>query len=913
MRKTATLAVCVMALMALGTAATQTWTVNSTTDLEAGTLTNTTVNTSTDSVVLDQVSGANNTSAYMTSGTYLSGWHDWGNTGNLTGFTTTDTVPPNTSLTYEIRSSSDGTAGTASDWYSDYAQVPDDQYVQFRAMYGTTDNQTTPETDSVTVEANVAESDTLDVTLTTTPDATTTDDTPEFAGDVSSSGTVEYRVDGGSWQLVCTGCDQFSFETGSLSSGSHTVDVRASTWWGASDTASDSFDVADGSEFTFKPATTSTYRDSAIPIDPDSSVWDQGDEDFNNVDFNFTLVGPETFDISNRFENGICELEGNSEWPIPGESDYYCGTEVPGDATYGDYKLKVEWELNGQHSGWVDPSTGQLVSQSEAGTISISEAGEWMSDRSSHGGHLQDDSSVGYNTGFDKDSSSEDGAIYTCPDSTMRVTNIGSITVQCTNGATGGSSTPGVVGFVRRGGTGGEQIKNSNNGMFGGGCSIDDSVSWDLLTGSRSSDGYNPGCNLGWTMDGSNSNFDVHTFSSAGTYAVDLAYINAISDSPDFLCPADPNNNQCDVGSMSGDQHGWEHLTQKTIKVVNPELSETGSSLSNVIRDGQWIRRDDYNSSMSLTWTLENTGVGDVSIDDISIQCPDGMNCDKPSVSVVPEGDTVTLDFSVDSPDGVRGLGQYQITITYSDDHGLDCIGQHTLTKTFQVDERGPSTSVSGVSGDFEWYNATSPHEKWYTEKPVDVSLACSDQGIGCDTTEWCTGSASCAPDQTPPASVGQEGVNNVRHQGVDQLGNTGNIGSTAVRIDTEPPTVECQDCIQPGRAETGQDILMSADISDAGIGVDRASYCSDEQCSQTFCSGTGNTSCTYSSSERTSSEVWVRTFDRLGRRTVAQIGSFEVLLPDGAFCSADDQCLSGQCTENTCEPERVPPEVIIQ
>jgi len=322
---------------------------------------------------------------------------------------------------------------------------------------------------------------------------------------------------------------------------------------------------------------------------------------------------------------------------------------------------------------------------------------------------------------------------------------------------------------------------------------------------------------------GSNGDFDVHTFGDVGTYAVDLAYINAVSDSPDFICPADPNNNQCNTGSMSGDQHGWEHLTQKTIKVVEPELSDNGFTMDNVIQEGQWIRRDDYNSSMTMTWDLENTGIGDVSIDDISIQCPDGMACDKPSVTSINEGGDATLVFSMDSTDGVRGLGQYQITITYSDAHGLDCIGQHTLTKTFEVDERGPSTSVSGVSGEFEWYNATSPHQQWYTEKPVDVSLSCSDQGIGCDTTKWCTG-GSCAPDQTPPASVGQEGVNNVRYHGTDQLGNTGAVESTAVRVDTEPPTVDCQDCLQPQRAQTGQDIVMSPDISDAGIGVDRDS-----------------------------------------------------------------------------------------
>lgn len=914
MRKTAVLAVCVMAMMALGTAATQTWSVDTSAEFQEGAFANTTVDSPTDTLLLDEQD--TNDSAYFPSGTYTSEWHDWEETGNLTGFTPSDTVPDNSTLTYEVRSASSPSPGAASDWYGadEIGEVPDDQYVQFRADLTTTDNQSSPMTDSVSIEAEVAESGSLEVSFTETPDDTTTDDTPEFAGELSYGANVEYRVDGGSWELVCNRCDQFSFETDSLSGGSHTVEVRAGTWWGDSGSASDTFSVADGSEFTFEPSTTSTYRSSAIPIDPESSMWDANDPALDDIDFDFTLVGPDTFDISNRFEDGICDLAGNPEWPVPDEGDYYCGTEVPSDASYGDYKLKVEWELRGQHEGFVDPATGEVVSESEAGTINIGEAGEWMSDSSSHGGHLQDSNSVSYGTGFDSDSSSEDGAIYTCPGATMEVNSIGSVTVQCTNGATGGSSTPGVVGFVRQGGAGGEQIVNNNNGMFGGGCSIDDDVSWDLLTGSRDNDGYNPGCNIGWQMRGSNSNFDVHTFSEVGTYAVDLAYVNAVSDSPDFICPADPNNNQCNTGSMSGDQHGWEHLTQKTIKVVDPELSDGGVSLDNVIRDGQWIRRDDYNSSMTMTWTLENTGVGHVSIDDISVQCPDSMDCDNPSVSQINEGDTTTLVFSMDSTDGVRGLGEYEVTLTYSDAHGLDCIGQHTLTKSFEVDERGPSTSVSGVSGDFEWYNATSPNEQWYTEKPVDVSLSCSDEGIGCDTTEWCSDqSDSCTPEQDAPASADAEGVNHVRHRATDQLGNLGDTTSSQVRIDTEPPEVACQDCVQPGAVATGEDVVMSPEITDAGIGVDTASICSDEQCSQTFCSGTGQDACTYSSSEQMSSEVWVRAFDRLGRRTVTEIGSFEVLLPDGAFCSADDQCLSGMCTDNTCEPDRVPPEVIIQ
>lgn len=913
MRKTTTLMALMVALTAFGTAATQTWAVDGQSAWEAGTFNQTTFDSDADGLVLSTVQP----SLYADNGSYRSAWHDWGDTANITEFTITDTVPANTSVSYWLRSSSDGTNDTASDWYNRTTAVPDDQFVQFRAVLDTANNSTTPAVDRVNVTAEIAGS--AGITLTQTPDDPTTDQTPHFEGETESRTNVEYRVDGGSWERACNNCETFAFDVGTeLSGGEHTVEVQTATWWGESQSTSDTFSVADGTEFSFSPAYTTTYPASALPIDVDSSIWAED----TDVDFNFTLVGPETFDISNRYGDGVCDLRGLEEWPIDeGEGDNYCGTEVPSGVALGSYDLQVTWRLQGEtHSGFVGPDGG-LVSQSNAMAINVDEIGDWVSQSSSHGGHLQDSSSISHNANFDQDTSKESGTIYTCPGATLNVNSIGSVTVQCTNGATGGSPPPGVVAFISRGGT---EITSANNNLFGGGCSIDTTRAVlqgevDQAGQDRSQWGYNPGCNLQWQMDGSSTSFDAHTFSDTGEYTVNVDFINAVSDSPDYICPADGSNSQCNVGSMSGDQHGWEQLDSYSIDVVDPELSDGGMTFSNSVNttvDGTtWIRRDDYNESMTVTWTLDNTGIGDVAIESIDLNCPDGMTCSKPSVTTIAEGESAQLVFTVDSTDGVRGQGAFQVEVDYSDNHGLSCIGTHTFQKEVRFDERGPTASVTGRSGTGEWYNATSPNEYWFTETPVSYSLSCSDSGVGCDTTEWCVDqSDSCTPSESLPVSInGSEGLNHVRYRGTDLLGNVAPTASDALRIDTEPPVVDCQDCVQPETAETREQVLMEPEVMDAGIGVDTIDICGDRSCSQIFCSLGQSGSCSYSSQEQTSSEVWVRARDRLGRQTDVQIGSFEILLSDGAFCRSDSQCLSNTCTQNTCQPDRVPPEIVIQ
>lgn len=129
--------------------------------------------------------------------------------------------------------------------------------------------------------------------------------------------------------------------------------------------------------------------------------------------------------------------------------------------------------------------------------------------------------------------------------------------------------------------------------------------------------------------------------------------------------------------------------------------------------------------------------------------------------------------------------------------------------------------------------------------------------------------------------------------------------------LDTTPPDVTCDDCVQPEQTSTGSDISIDPTVEDNAAGVESVSICKDESCSQVMCSGTS--SCTYSADEVESSEVWVRARDRQGNQQTVQIGSFDVRLPTGAFCTANDQCLSGSCVDNSCEPEQIPPEVVIQ
>lgn len=547
------------------------------------------------------------------------------------------------------------------------------------------------ETGTRSFEVSNSDSSAPSITFDSVPEGTITDRDVTVEGSLDEEAKVEYSVDGGEFNNVAGGWrNNFDFVIEDLSNGDHTVTVRVEDRAGNTNTDSFSFSEADGSEVSFQVNVDQSYPRSGIPIDPDSDV----DEDNNvlfdgdtDVDFDFSLEsGGNSYDVSNHYEDGICDFRGDDGWHLG--NDYFCGSEVPENINTGtDYDLVAEWSLRGEsHRRVLDSS------------FPISDTATWYSSSMSHGGRVEGE--VNLNTGFDSDYESYNGQKVTCTGNTYEVTNIQQVTARCSNGASS-TSTPPVVAFVNRNG---QKVATNNNDMFNDGdCKIGDGVTRQQLFGVSGLDtddqGYNPqSCNVQWTLGG-DSSFNAYTFDQSGEYDVFVDYPNAISNSPDYICPArTDNNNLCNSGSISGDESGWNNVKHESIKVVdtNAEVSESSfpGSVTTEVDGNTYIRREDYSGDIQGTIDVENSGTGIVEVSNMNLNCPTGVECDV--VTDLSEGleikggETAEIVWTA-SPDE-RTTGQINLEFEYDDIYGLSCSPSKTHDETYYLDEADPET-----------------------------------------------------------------------------------------------------------------------------------------------------------------------------------------------------------------------------
>jgi hypothetical protein len=520
------------------------------------------------------------------------------------------------------------------------------------------------------------------ITFDSVPEGTITRRDVGIEGSLDEEGKLEYRVDGGDFSNIPGSWRQeFDFNVEGLSNGDHTITVRAEDRAGNRETDSISFSVADGSEVAFQVSVDQSYPQSGIPIDPDSDVFDR-DVD---VDFDFSLDrNGNSYDISNSFEDGICDFRGDDGWQFG--NDYFCGSKVPQSIPTGvNYELVAEWDLRGEtHSEVLDSS------------FQISETSQWYSQRTSHGGRVE--GSVDMNPEIDGNYVERNQKKIACVGSSYEVNSINSVTTRCSNGVTN-SNTPPVVSFITRDG---QSIAKNNNEMFNDpDCNIQDGVTRQELFGEVGTHGdegyYPPGCSIGWTLGGDTS-FTAYTFNQPGDYEVSVDYVNAVSDSPNYICPADPNNNICDVGSISSDRSGWENVKQETVKVIDPETEITESEFSNsqtaVVNKDTYIRREDYSGDIEGTIDVENTGTGTIEVTDLSLDCPSGVDCEVVSnldlVGEIAGGETSEITWSA-TPNG-RTTGEINVELRYQDVYGLGCSTTEPHTETYYLDEAVPET-----------------------------------------------------------------------------------------------------------------------------------------------------------------------------------------------------------------------------
>lgn len=558
------------------------------------------------------------------------------------------------------------------------------------SWYAVAEDNETNSTNSGVYNFDVSNSDTTapSITFESKPSGTIIRRDINVEGRTDEDSQIEYRLDGGEYQSVGIAeagyADEFQFEINNLSSGNHTVTVRATDKSDNSNTNSFEFSVAGGDEVEFQVNVEKSYPQSGIPIDPDSDFYPES----TDVDFDFTLEGSgNTYDISNSYQDGVCDFYGDEGWKLGG--NLFCGTEVPQGIQLGTYDLVAEWELGGkEHRRVLDDN------------FPIEDTATWYSSSMSHGGRV--DSAIELDTKIEGTYENYDGQKVTCTGSKYEVKQIQSVTARCSNGATS-NSTPPIVAFINRDG---EKVATSNNNMFGdSNCQIGSGVTRQQLFGNAGLDtddqGYRPkNCNLKWQLGG-DKNFRAFKFNNPGNYNVYVDYPNAISNSPDYICPArTDNNNLCDSGSISGDESGWKNVKTESVKVVNIKGTVTNTGFSANVVDytdssGEtFVRRKDYTGNITGTIEFKNTGSGLIKIQGLKHDCPDGVECS--TVDNLSEGLQVspgeTQEISWTASPSERTTGEINVKLTYDDVYGLSCASEQTTPWNYTLDEENPDT-----------------------------------------------------------------------------------------------------------------------------------------------------------------------------------------------------------------------------
>lgn len=152
-------------------------------------------------------------------GDYQSEWHDFSKTVDFTSFSDS-TALNGGSVTWEFRSSSDGTSGTATAWYTSISDVPDNRYLQARATLTTPSQDNSPEIDSYSVGTGEG----FTGTYVSVPHDVSA--MGGWANVTLSNATIDYvwqaKTDTGSWTVVRDG----TFTT----TGNHTFAMKATKY-----------------------------------------------------------------------------------------------------------------------------------------------------------------------------------------------------------------------------------------------------------------------------------------------------------------------------------------------------------------------------------------------------------------------------------------------------------------------------------------------------------------------------------------------------------------------------------------------------------------------------------------------------------------------------------------------------------
>lgn len=412
---------------------------------------------------------------------------------------------------------------------------------------------------------------------------------------------------------------------------------------------------------------------SSIPVDPENAGC------LSATDASKTI----TLKLGSYIANPSCDtIYGTDGWHDAGDGRNYCEFKIDGTVPVGMYNLHSVFSINGVNYDQTFKSGFSVTS-----TCSTSSG-------CSHGGHMTAAPTAALSLSPPCILS---GGKYVCKlGTTAGITGISSVVPQCSDGVVGGAVTPGVIAWLYS-----ESVyKNHSSNSFAG-CAtpivpVPMKYRTDLLL---ETSGLLWPCDIGWSSGGSTTAINsIYTFSSvadAGTYTVYLDYINAICDSPDYICPT--NGGLCAFGSMSGDYWGFENFAKYNMTIVNPDMSFTSAP-----ENPYMVPPDQQDETISLQWIIKNIGVGDINVT-VSPNCT-GITCTlvlPVSKTAIPQGETITAIMTVplacSAEDYTKNVG---ISVEYQDSYGLNAKATKTNITAFTVVVPKPDLSIVGSDAD---------------------------------------------------------------------------------------------------------------------------------------------------------------------------------------------------------------------
>ncbi len=606
-------------------------------------------------------------------------------------------------------------------------------------------------------------------------------------------------------------------------------------------------------------------------------------------------------------------LHGTEGWHDAEDGRYYCEFSIPSTLPPGTYTLIAKYDLGGRT--YQDIIKTGFVVESQCS----------LNVRCGHGGRMTSTPAVSVSLSGCKNI----GGTYYCKSgSSIDITQINTVVPHCSNGAWGGSVTPGILAWVYSGNV---MVAEKDNKYAG--CSLPSPFSNHRKYLYSLTVGFRWPCNIGWGSGAqSKSIYGVYTFQNPGHYTLYIDMINAVCDSPDYICPT--KSTLCAIGSMSNDWWGFEEIARYNIYVIDPEVTFVSVPSTPQIFDGK--------EKLEITWKLKNTGVGKINLV-VTPLCPSGWTCEVSPQEIkgmtVGQEAYVTLKLYNKKPAQQVSTKEMEvgIKVRYSDAYGLSITKEDSSKTRIVLDNKAPEVSLSAPDG-YGWSASSLRFKITCDDNPYDSGYGTYG---GCSKIYYLVVNENDACPQdlssynthtsTPQEVLNFEGEvscpsgnackKKVCFAGEDRFSQRSEIHESGVfKIDREPPELSSEFVPNPVLSSVHSTIKTSKEHFYIKVKCDdkEGSGCSQIrvtspylECAQTSCSDSCSVTTTcesqlefispYCEVGKHEYEYTAIVKDAVGNEN-SRTYSLQVKWNEGCTCSSSDECYPGSsCRRGVC------------